>query len=390
MRGASPRPRDPRRLAAAFGLVALTLAAGLAAGCGEAARTLSTGPGGLESALSFIDALRSRYGVVEREPALEALRPKLSAAVLAPSRIFDEASIWTVSEGEQRAFWLEGRGHPGAYRLGLRRQTDPPRAPGEYRGRLALSRLEAGRFEWNATDELALGPLRPEELAAAYRALLRAAEAVTSRDARPDVRLWMPRSVRAFGRLFDLERLLVLPAPDETRRVEIALRLQPARIRPEAPRFASYVARYSRGFRVSVTALVPDGRTLWSARIEDTVWTLHLRLRAGSLVPLDGAPRHEPGKLRAIVDYTFKSGMFRVGVKGLPVEVDPAPRKGELAFAARFVEQPDWQLPFLIEPFMRGSLRYPFEPPGSAFSLAVRPEPGRGSVLVSDSRVRIR
>ena len=173
-------------------------------------------------------------------------------------------------------------------------------------------------------------------------------------------------------------------------RVELALRLQPERLTPEAPKYAAYVARYSRGLRLAITALVPDGRPLWTATIEDTVWRLRLRVREGSLVPLDGPPHHQGGRLRAMVDYSFKSGMFRVGVSRLVVDVDPAPSPGRLALAARFVEQPDWQLPFLIKPFMRGSLLYPFEGPGSEFNVSVRPEPGRGSLLVSDSRVRIR
>jgi hypothetical protein len=366
------------------------LAVALAAGCGDAARGLSSGPGGAAAAVDLVDALRARYGKIEREPRFEALRPKLSGALLVPSRVFDDTSVWTAAEGDWRALWLEGRGRPGAYRLGVRPAPALPQAPGECRARIALRRRESGRFEWSTLEELALGPLTPPDLSAAFRALLRAAEAEAGRDARRHVASAMPRAGRAFGRLFDLEALASSPEAGGTLRVELALRLQPERLKPEAPKFAAYVARYSSGLRVKLVALVPDGRPLWSAEIEETAWRLRMRARDGSLVPLEGWPGHEAGGLRVMVDYSFKAGLFRVGVGGLAVDVEPAPRAGQLAFDARFDEQPDWQLPFLIEPFMRGSLRYPFEGEGSQFSLAVREEPGRGSLLVTDSRVRIR
>src|SRR5215470_17585375 len=93
---------------------------GLTAGCGDAARALGSGPDGPAAALELLDALRARLGPAQREPGLQAMRPKLAAAALAPSRVFDDASVWTASEGDWRALSLEGRGAPGAYRMGVR------------------------------------------------------------------------------------------------------------------------------------------------------------------------------------------------------------------------------------------------------------------------------
>lgn len=367
----------------------LLAAVALAPGCGDAARALSAGPAGRAAATALVDALRSRYGVIEREPAYEAVRPKLAAAVLVPSRAFDDRSVWTAAEGEWRGLWLEGRGGPGAYRVGIRPAPPAPSETGEYRGRLTLHRLESGRFEWTTQEALALGPIRPEELVAALRALLRAAESQAMPGARPPGSESMPRSARAFGRLFDLEALSLRPDPAGGVRIEVALRLQPERLKAGLPKFAAYVARYSRGLRLAATASVEDGRPLWTAEVEDTAWRLRLRSRDGRLAPLEGPSGRAGKRLRVTIDYSFKSGPFRVGVKGLAADVDLAPWSGELAFVARFVEQPDWKLPFLIEPFMRNSLRYPFEGPGSQLSLAVRPEAER-STLVAESRVRIR
>ena len=90
-----------------------------------------------------------------------------------------------------------------------------------------------------------------------------------------------------------------------------------------------------------------------------------------------------------MTDYSFKAGLFRAGLRGLAADVDLSASPGELGFVARFQEQPDWQLPFLVEPLLRASLRYPFEGPGSQFETTLRAEQGRGE-LASESRARLR
>jgi hypothetical protein len=41
------------------------------------------------------------------------------------------------------------------------------------------------------------------------------------------------------------------------------------------------------------------------------------------------------------------------------------------AFTAVFARQPEWRLPFLVRPFLRGSLRRPFEGEGSLLEFAI-------------------
>ena len=359
----------------------------VAVGCEQAARGLGGGPAGGAAATTLVDALRARYGRIAREPALEKTRPKIEAAVLVPSRVFDDRSVWTASEGDWRSLSVEGRGSPGAYRLGLRATPALPRAPGEYRARIALRRQEAGGFEWDTFDELALGPLRPTELSAAFHALLRAAEQGRG-DARAQVVAAMPRSARALGRLFDLEALSLSPEPDGTQRIEIAVRQRPERLKGEAPKFAAYLERRARGTQIKMAVALPNGRPLWAAEGADGAWRIRLRARGGRLLQLHGPPAGGP--LHARLDYSVKAGLFRVGVRGLKAEIDTAPAGESLALAVRFVEEPEWRIPFLIKPFMRASLRYPFEKPGARVGVAVREEPGRGSLLVSDSRMQVK
>ena len=56
---------------------------------------------------------------------------------------------------------------------------------------------------------------------------------------------------------------------------------------------------------------------------------------------------------------------------------------------ARFAEEPDWRLPFLIKPFIRGSLRYPFEEEGMTLGFALRRHSDGSTRLVRDYRVRV-
>jgi hypothetical protein len=352
-------------------------------------RGLAAGPGGGAAATTVLDALRARYGTIAREPALEKVRPKLESAVLVPSRVFDDTSVWTASEGDWRALWVEGRGDASAYRLGLSSTPPLPRAPGEYRARIALRRQKSGGFEWDTFDELALGALRPADLSAAFRALLRAAENGRG-DARAQVLAAMPRAARTFGRLFDLEALSLTPQPDGSQRIDVALRQRPERLKAEAPKFAEYLARRSKGTQFKMTVALPDGRVLWSADGEDGAFRARLRAHGGRLLPLEGPAAPAGQRMSVTLDYSIKAGPFRVGVSALKAEIDTAPAGEPLALGVRMVEEPQWRIPFLVEPFMRSTLRYPFEDPGVRFMIGVREEPGRGSLLVSDSRLQVK
>jgi hypothetical protein len=371
---------------AALAAAATALGLSLAAGCGDAARALGSGAPGPAAALELVDALRARYGPAERDPALQAARPKLAAAALVPSRAFDDKSLWTAGEGEWKSLWLEGNGAPGAYRLVLRASAPAPGEPGAYRARLTLRRLGAERFEWTTQEALVVGRLRPEAIAAAWRALLLAAE--RDPDPRGNLAAALPRAARALGRLFDLEALTVEKPGDGTARVEVAVRVRPDRIKAESPKLAAYLSRRADGLRMAMTASGSDGRTLWSAEANDTLWRVRLRVREGVLVPLEGAAGGAGGTVRVLIDYSFKAGLFRAGLRGLAADVEASPT-GELGFVARLRQQPDWQLPFLVEPLLRGSLRYPFEGAGSEMEVALRTDEGR-SELVTESRLRLR
>jgi hypothetical protein len=62
----------------------------------------------------------------------------------------------------------------------------------------------------------------------------------------------------------------------------------------------------------------------------------------------------------------------------------------EKAFTAHFARPPEWRLPFVIEPFLRRSLRYPFEGDGSSLVFAVQDQPGGPTRLVREFRLGVR
>ena len=81
-----------RRPALAIVLLALAPSA-----CREAARGLASGPAGGDGPRALVEALADRFGPIDREPAFDALRPKLARAALVPSRVFDDGTAWQIT-----------------------------------------------------------------------------------------------------------------------------------------------------------------------------------------------------------------------------------------------------------------------------------------------------
>lgn len=340
----------------------------------------------------LLDSLTARFGPVAREPRFDALRPKLASAALVPSRVFDDSSAWTERGEDWRAVQFAGAADRGGYRLGVRDAAPEPGAPGEYRGRLRLRRVAVGRFEWQMEEELAVGVVRPADLARALGLLLRQAEqAAGSGAGRDELVAAFPRSAVVLGRLCRLERLGLARDPEGGTRVELGVRLTPDGLAPVAPRYAAFVRRYVTPIRLHAVASDATGTEWWSLDGAQNLWTLRLRVHDGSLVPLAGpASRGIPSQLRVTTDYETKMGLFAIGVRSLVAELTLTRTPVEKGFRARFVEEPGWQLPFLVAPLLHSSLRYPFEGEGSEAGWAARERPGGRAELVRSYRARVR
>jgi hypothetical protein len=337
-----------------------------------------------------VEALADRFGPIDREPGFDALRPKLARAALVPSRVFDDGTAWQTRGDGWRAFELAGYRSGAAYRIGVRTEAPPAGLPGQYRGRVQLRRGEGGRFEWSLTEELAVGPVRPSELARALEALFRGAESSTGATARAAIAGALPRSSAKLGLLLRLETLALQRDAHGATSVHLAVRLTPAGIGAFAPRYSAYLEKYARPMRGVLSVADPEGAAWWTLEVADHLWTVRLRLRDGSLVPLEGpAERRLPGRLRATADYVTRMGRFEVGARRIAADLELTRAPGEKGLCARFLQEPDWRLPFLAETLLDDPLRYPFEAPGSEIAWAARDASG-GTVLTGLYRARVR
>jgi hypothetical protein len=371
-------------------LVSLGLLTLLWAACRPAARELAGEAAGAAGPRALVQALADRFGPIDREPGFDALRPKLAAASLVPSRVFDDAAAWR-SRGEGwRAFELDGYSSGGVYRIGARAEALPARVPGQYRGRVQLRKIDGGRYEWTVSEELAIGAARPSDLARALDTLFREAERSSEASARAAIASTLPRTTAKLGLLLRLEALALSRDPRGATSVHLAVRLTPAGIRGFAPHYAAFLEKYARPIRASLAVSDPDGATWWTLAAADCLWTIRLRVRDGSLVPLEGlAERRLPGRLRATADYATQMGRFKVGARRIAADLALTRARAEKGLSARFLDEPEWQLPFLAETLLDDPLRYPFEAPGSEIEWAARETPG-GTLLTGLYRARVR
>jgi hypothetical protein len=376
------------RLPAAGTVLAACLVA--TTSCRAPARELAAGPAGADGPPALVDALAGRFGPIEREPAFDALRPKLARAALVPSRVWDDASAWTGRGDTWRSVEISGFVAGGAYHVGVRASAREPSATGDYRSRIRLERIGGGRFEWTVREEFRAGPLRPADLARVLDALFRGVEGAGEEEARRALRHDLPRTAEKLSGLFRIETLALARDGHGATSVRLAVRLTPSGIRATAPRFAAYLEKYAGPMRLSLVVADAGGAAWWTREGADRLWTLRLRVRGGSLVPLEGAAdRRLPERLRATGDYATRMGRFTVGARRIVADLALTRAPAEKGLAARFLEEPDWQLPFLVETFLDDPLRYPFEAPGSEVEWSLREASG-GLLLTGLYRSRVR
>ena len=171
--------------------------------------------------------------------------------------------------------------------------------------------------------------------------------------------------------------------------VTLAVRLVPAGLRPTAPRYAAFLDKYLSPMRARAVAADATGATWWTLEGEDKLWTLRLRARGGSLVPLEGdVMRGIPERLRVTSDYATRMGRHKVAARKLVAEVALTRTPVEKGFVAHFRQKPDWELPFLVEPLLGSPLSYPFDGPGSEAGWTARETPA-GTHFVRHYRTRV-
>ena len=337
-----------------------------------------------------LGALGSCFGPNDREPALEAVRNKLLGASLVPSRVFDDESAWTHRDGETRGLGFRGVRTSGHYRIGVAASPPPPIRPADYQGWLTLRRLAPGEFEWSSTEQIGLGPMRLDVLSDAMRDVLRGAEASDAGDVRPVLKSLLPRTAESLGRGLALEALRLERDETVSTAVFAEARYDLESLAQAFPRYASFLRRYVLPIQLRLEIIDGSGGVFGALEAQEGRYTLRARIRDGHLVPLEGRPRPSPERLRLRLDLTSRAGVFRYGVHDLEGDVRLVGMSGEWRFEAMFGREPGWVIPFLVKPFLRSSLRRPFEGDGAFVAYALR-ENRSGMTLVSrDFRIAVK
>jgi hypothetical protein len=331
--------------------------------------------------------LGARFGPTQSAPRYEEIRAQLGRSAMIPSRLFNDTSVWTRTEGNTR--WLQYLGvpRPSTYILGVR-DTTPPFAPGEYRRSTRLRWLTEDQYDWMIRDELAIGSVRAADLGAALEAMFRVAAAADSTSLRAAYRQALPRTTSSLGRLFTLDSIGLAPARDGGTLVSLRTTLQPRRIAAAFPNLARFLERYLGPMDFEMIVADPQGLPWWTARFQRNRFEVDFRVVGGQLAPLQGAARAMPDRLRAEIDISTKIGIFGVGITELVSEVSVVREANSAGFEARFTREPDWHLPPLVERLIRTPLRRPFQGEGAFLALGVRTSGGR-TLLVRDYEVTV-
>ena len=376
-----------RRLAAA---AVLSTFVGLP-GCRQATASLGPGPSATRAeAADLLDSLSLRFGPIQMDPGFDARRAKLVRASLVPSRVFDDASVWMETRGEERGVEFVGGRAGSGYRIGVSVAARLPAEPAAYRGSLKLRRLGSAEFEWTMRDELAVGRIGGAALSRALSVAFLSMEESDAAGARARWREALPRTSAALGRLFTLDVLQLQHDAQGGTTLTLAASLHPEGIALAFPRYARYLATYGPAMRLRATASDAMGATWWDLEFADGRFALRLRLHEGDLAPLQGMPRPIPDGLRVRTGFSTKMGMFRVGFLHLDADVLLIRDAHAKGFTARFRTSPDWELPFLAEQFVGSSLRRPFQAEGSLLAYALRDSAGSQTLLVRDYRIAVK
>jgi hypothetical protein len=179
------------------------------------------------------------------------------------------------------------------------------------------------------------------------------------------------------------------PARGAPTTVTLEASLHPDAIAPGFPKYARFLRSHATPLRIAVQAREAQA-TWWSYELRDNCMRLQFRVHGGDLAPLGAAPRAMPERIRVTADVSTRSGAFRVGLRGLDADVQLIRAPDEKAFVATFRTQPDWQLPFLIQPLLKGPLQQPFRGEGSELGYGVTGDARGPTLLVRDYRLPVK
>jgi hypothetical protein len=341
----------------------------------------------LPKANDLFGALALRFGVADRDPRFAAIRPRLIRHALTPSSIYADSTIWTSASGGVMTVAVAGGVVANRYVLAARDSIPRPGQPGDSRHLMHLRRLDDDVHQWDSTDELALGSIRAEEVAALIELALRASERPGD-ELRADYHEHLRLTAASLSRLFSLDSLATAPGRGGATDVSFTTRLHPDRLRPFAPLFADYLEEYLEPLRFELVLLDPRDSVVAIARYGRNVLSVRYASENGALRPLAVQNPVDTAGLGALpvradstghrlrIAFFAKVLFFEVGTTRLFADVRQLRDRGELGWSLRFRREPRWHFPLAVNRLVRGPLRRPFDADGALLEFVVRDSAG--------------
>lgn len=379
--GRTPR-RPDRRRRSAIGALALAL---LLPACQAAGPAFGPTPAkARENATAFFEAFANRFTNPERDATADHARRRMSRHALTPRGIIGDSSVWndglgrTGAVGTTRTLVVAGRALANRYRFEAAAAPVRLVRPGDSRHVMRLTRAGDDVYHWETTVDMAVGPVMPDDLHAAWRALLLTAERGTETSLRADYRAAFPRTTQALGRMLSLDTIHVRRMADGSQFVRLHATLHPDRVRQAGfPAFGRFLQKYVGPTRYTLSLGDGTGAHWVDARLHNRTFVFQFRVKDGRMLALDGTPRPFPRHTILAADVATRIGIFGVGVEGLRGELTLLDAPHERGWLFRFREEPDWKFPLAMDRLIRTPLRRPFADEGVAFRVAaVAPQPG--------------
>lgn len=330
----------------------------------------------------FFGGLAARFTNVTRTPRFAAARPKLSRYALAPSRVFNDTSVWTASAGATRTLTLSGRLRANRYVFDASTTAPVPERPGDSWHLMRLRYLAEDQYEWTTVVDHAVGGATPDELLGVWRSLLATAARTPEPLLRAEYRTAFPRATAAMGQLASIDSLGVRRLRDGSAVIAFHTTLSPERLQERYPHFARYIVKYVQPARYVFTFADRGGSRWLIMTAARNRLTFQLRaLPDGRLAPLDGPVRPMPDTLHMRGEAHAKFSVFNVGMSNLTADVAMIGTGRERGWEFRFREEPKWHFPLAVNHLISTALRRPFADDGIQFRLTLQRRPDGQTVI---------
>lgn len=380
------RFRSPQALRTSAAAPAILLL-GLCLSCRPAVSILgSTDRSLAPDAENLLGALAIRFGVASRDPRYESMRARLIPRALTPSRLYTDTTVWSSVDSGVRTLSVARTMVGDRYILAERRAVSRPHVPGNSRSVIQLRRIGDALYQWNLSDEVAIGTLRAGDLYSVFEGAVRGLER-PSDEIRLDYRTAFPQTTAALGRLFLLDSLRTVAIPDGSTAITVVARLTPERLRATAPRLSGYLDTYVRPIRSEFTLTDASGTVWGTARFRSNILTMKLRAHDGMLQPLTGDLAAMPDSLRLRISFFAKVLIFNVGASNLVADVIPVRNSSVRGWSLRFTREPQWHFPLATSRLLRAPLHRLFTDGGATLRCVIDESVGEQTLLAWNARV---